>query len=153
MRLRSEAPVVMRHGQKMAIVLSSPPSRREGAKSRALQALAAYINHYNVDSVLFPDSTFSLGPFSGDSCSISYPNATISLATKAGQKDSIDKTVTYTLLGTQYRYKPAELMRLHHPDTLLLGASLATKKAKIFADSVAVPTIDLKHHQFIFYRK
>lgn len=78
-RTNNSAAIVMRHGHSAAAVIVSSPRARDGAIRLLRQKLTPYAVTHRLDTVIFPQGNFSLGPYSRNGDTLRIPSREIIL--------------------------------------------------------------------------
>jgi len=140
--MRGNTAFAARYGSKMAVTLTCHERYAGTARSNIERALEHYMAACRVDTLIVTSADFSLGQYSRRGDMLDAGGVRVALLVRPGRPDSLEESPHYALVGNRCRLSAADIVRLIHPDTLVLGYDLSPARRRQLSSS-GMPYIDL----------
>lgn len=134
--------IVARHDRMAVATLTCHERHRDNAVAKIERVLEHYLLACDVDTLVFTDGDFVVGPYSRHGDILYAGDLAVALLVRPGRPDSLIESPRYAIVGSRCRLGVDEIVSLIHPDTIVAGYDLSPHRRRELAAS-AIPCIDL----------
>ena len=141
--LRGNTALVVRDGNKAVATVTCHERHAGNACANIERALTHYMAVCRVDTLQMATGDFSLGKYRRSGDMFEAAGVRVALLVRPGRPDSLAESPCYAIVGNRCRLSGSDIIRLIHPDTLVLGYDLSARRRHELLGA-GIPIIDLQ---------